>query len=340
VALVEGPGATVGGDDGQPRPRVRPRDRPLGVLQKPGRHAAAPGDAGDVDLFELGAVDDDEADDLVVDPRDRGGRQPSRHPLPEVGELPTPEQRGRDVATVDLVPTLVPDGGDLPDLVVRRWSERESALRCLCNRHNRHWQLHGNDEGVTGQVDFDSYENTGVRVAVELVDSLATEHAFGRPRERPPALGDVEPIFSGDPTWPKARAKDLPGLVLLARELRGVFTDLASGGIDGAAERLNALLAEHPALPHLSKDEGTWHLHHHPADVGLIPMASAICAEGLARTIGTGESSRLGVCAASGCERVYLDRSKNGSRDYCSTRCQNRTKAAAFRMRHATDARS
>ena len=32
-------------------------------------------------------------------------------------------------------------------------------------------------------------------------------------------------------------------------------------------------------------------------------------------------------------ERVYVDTSKNAKRRFCSTACQNRTKAAAFRQR-------
>ncbi len=44
---------------------------------------------------------------------------------------------------------------------------------------------------------------------------------------------------------------------------------------------------------------------------------------------------RLGVCTAPHCDRVYVDTTRNGSRRFCSTACQNRVKAAAFRERHA-----
>ena len=46
-----------------------------------------------------------------------------------------------------------------------------------------------------------------------------------------------------------------------------------------------------------------------------------------------GEFDRLRVCAASDCEDVYVDVSKNGSRRFCSTRCSNRTNTAAYRER-------
>ena len=45
------------------------------------------------------------------------------------------------------------------------------------------------------------------------------------------------------------------------------------------------------------------------------------------------ELDRLRVCDASDCADVLIDLSKNRSRRYCSTTCQNRTNVAAFRAR-------
>ena len=50
---------------------------------------------------------------------------------------------------------------------------------------------------------------------------------------------------------------------------------------------------------------------------------------------GRRDAGRLGVCSAEACDRVYLDTSRNGGRQFCSTRCQNRTKAAAHRARRS-----
>jgi predicted RNA-binding Zn ribbon-like protein len=112
-----------------------------------------------------------------------------------------------------------------------------------------------------------------------------------------------------------------------------VFADLCGGAVDSAAVRLNALLLQHPAHPHLAKEDGVWRLHHHPAEVELVPMWTAICAEALARVLGAGEAHRLGTCAA--CGRVFFDVTKNASRRFCSTTCQNRVKAQTYRRRHA-----
>jgi predicted RNA-binding Zn ribbon-like protein len=44
-------------------------------------------------------------------------------------------------------------------------------------------------------------------------------------------------------------------------------------------------------------------------------------------------ADRVGTCASDDCERAFFDSSRNGSRRFCSTTCQNRVKAAAFRRR-------
>jgi predicted RNA-binding Zn ribbon-like protein len=187
---------------------------------------------------------------------------------------------------------------------------------------------------MTGQVQFDSYEYAGARTAVDLVNGLAVDHAFGRTVDHQEPRAIIAPIMSGDPTWPRLRNDDVSGLVVLAAQLRAAFDDLDRGDVDGAAHRLNKLLAAHPAHPYLAKQGRVWRLHHHPADAELVPMATAICAEALARVIGAGAADRLGTCGADECERVFLDGSKNGSRRFCSTTCQNRVKASTFRRRH------
>jgi predicted RNA-binding Zn ribbon-like protein len=154
------------------------------------------------------------------------------------------------------------------------------------------------------------------------------------PRERiQPAIANV--IAVDPPSVARLRKADAPGFLALARSLRRVFGDLHRGDIDAAASRLNDLLSKHPAHPHLAKEEGRWRLHHHPMEIALVPMWSSICAEGMARMIGAGHADRFGTCEAPDCDRVFFDVSKNGSRRFCSTTCQNRVKAAAFRLRQS-----
>jgi predicted RNA-binding Zn ribbon-like protein len=118
--------------------------------------------------------------------------------------------------------------------------------------------------------------------------------------------------------------------------LRLVFADVAAGRLDQAAWQVNGLLASTGARPMLDKhDDEPWHLHFHGATDSLVTGWEAGCATGLAVVLGSDLHGRLGVCTADRCDRVYVDTSKNGTRRFCSTTCQNRVKAAAFRARQA-----
>jgi hypothetical protein len=185
------------------------------------------------------------------------------------------------------------------------------------------------DVSVTGQDMFGSYSDAGVFVAVGLVNELAIDGRAGDG-----ALDAIASLLEFDPpTHAQLRPRHVPGFVTLAEELHQVIGWMVHDDIDRAARRVNQWLAEHPATPHLAQHEGVWQLHHHPATADLVPMYTSICAEVIARLIGTGQAHRLGLCADPGCRRAYLDQSRNSSRRYCSVTCQNRAKTAAFRAR-------
>ena len=175
---------------------------------------------------------------------------------------------------------------------------------------------------------LDSYADAGINVAVSLVNELAGDPSGEAARARLAETLAVDP-----PSVAALGKRHVPGFLALAGRLREVFADLDARDVDGAAARLNRLLAAHPAHPHLAKEKGRWRLHHHPADAALVPMWTATCAEALARLVGAGHADRLGTCAREGCGRVFADVSKNGSRRFCSTACQNRVKVAAYRSR-------
>lgn len=48
----------------------------------------------------------------------------------------------------------------------------------------------------------------------------------------------------------------------------------------------------------------------------------------------SGDWERLRLCAAGPCQDAFVDRSRPGRRQFCSTRCANRAHAAASRARH------
>jgi predicted RNA-binding Zn ribbon-like protein len=113
------------------------------------------------------------------------------------------------------------------------------------------------------------------------------------------------------------------------------ISSVGTGDIDDAARRVNELLNGTGAHPVLERHDGEpWHVHFHAA--GQQPTAdgwAAGWATGLAIVLGGQRWDRLGVCTVPRCDRVYVDTSRNGSKRFCSTACQNRVKSAAFRER-------
>jgi predicted RNA-binding Zn ribbon-like protein len=100
------------------------------------------------------------------------------------------------------------------------------------------------------------------------------------------------------------------------------------------------MLADTGARPRLDRHDGEpWHLHFHGAEDSLVTGWAAGCATGLAVVLGSDLRGRLGVCTAPRCDRVYVDTSRNATRRFCSTSCQNRVKAAAFRAAHQQQTR-
>jgi predicted RNA-binding Zn ribbon-like protein len=174
---------------------------------------------------------------------------------------------------------------------------------------------------------LDSYVDTGVLVSIALVNGVIVA-----PTEAP--ADAIAKILAVDPaSATQFKRSDAAGFVALAHDLHAVFGLAHHGDVDTAAHRLNDMLMTSPSRPQLAKEDGGWRLHHHPVDADLHPMWTAICAWGLANLVGAGHASRLGICDAPTCGRVFVDISKNGSRAFCSTTCQNRVKAAAFRRR-------
>jgi predicted RNA-binding Zn ribbon-like protein len=133
----------------------------------------------------------------------------------------------------------------------------------------------------------------------------------------------------GHPT--EEEAAELAGW---AARLRQVVELVDGGDVDGGCLALNAVMRATGAVPMLSRHDGEpWHLHFHSADAEWAVSWAAPMATALAIVLGNVAIDRLGICNAAACDRVYVDISRNGTRRFCSTACQNRVKAAAFRAR-------
>ncbi|WP_205855748.1 CGNR zinc finger domain-containing protein [Phytoactinopolyspora endophytica] len=191
-------------------------------------------------------------------------------------------------------------------------------------------------------MDFDSHTSDVVRAAVGAVNLLTSGYIGGREYSAAPSTDDVREVLyphRADHTSDISES-DIDQLSEYASRLRSVFIAADDGRFDDACEQTNALLKETQAAPVLARhDDEPWHLHFHAIDAGWARSWAASMATALAVVLGNPMCDRLGVCTASACDRVFVDTSRNGTKRFCSTACQNRAKAAAFRARQrAVDA--
>ncbi|GAA3110008.1 CGNR zinc finger domain-containing protein [Streptosporangium carneum] len=185
-------------------------------------------------------------------------------------------------------------------------------------------------------MDFNSHADAIVRVAVGLVNELTAGERRGRPfaPSRDLAAAATEGLRTGYPDHREVTEEEADELAEIAARLRVVFDAVTAGDVDTAAVRVNGLLEETRARPLLQRHDGEpWHLHFHGSGGTVAGDWAASCATGLAIVLGSEFHDRLGVCTAPHCDRVYVDVSRNGTRRFCGTACQNRVKTAAFRAR-------
>jgi predicted RNA-binding Zn ribbon-like protein len=185
-------------------------------------------------------------------------------------------------------------------------------------------------------VNFDSHTSDVVSAAVGAINLLTPGYALGRKYRAEVSAGELALALRPQRAQRvvEVSGSDVEELRDYAVRLRKVFTAVEAGSVDNACERLNAILRETQAVPVLSRHDGEpWHLHFHAPDAGWATSWAASMATALAVVLGSPVHDRLGICTALACDRVYVDTSRNGTRRFCSTSCQNRVKAAAFRAR-------
>ena len=188
-------------------------------------------------------------------------------------------------------------------------------------------------------MNFTSYTSAVVTVAVQLVNALTPGEAHGRPYLPPQgsalSAAVTAALRAGRSPAREVSAVEAAKFRALATAIRAVFEAMAAGRTDTAARLVNEMLAGSGARPRLDRHDGEpWHLHFHGAEESLVISWAAGCATGLAVVLGSEQNGRLGVCTAPRCDRVFVDISRNATRRFCSTSCQNRVKAASFRAVH------
>jgi predicted RNA-binding Zn ribbon-like protein len=100
-----------------------------------------------------------------------------------------------------------------------------------------------------------------------------------------------------------------------------------------AVALLNELVRESRATRQLERVDDRWRFRY----VGsLLDVLTATTASSLLDAIRSDGWERFGVCAGAPCCCVFVDRSRNRSRRFCSDLCADRIAQAAYRQRRRT----
>ncbi|UGT38976.1 CGNR zinc finger domain-containing protein [Nocardia yamanashiensis] len=119
-------------------------------------------------------------------------------------------------------------------------------------------------------------------------------------------------------------------------ELRRWAGELGAVFHDPTVDRLNALLAKTAGRPYISTHDGRApHLHYSDESAPIDERVKAYTAFGLAALF-CEDPARIGSCARTGCDTVFVDTSRNGRRRFCTTRCSTRVHVAQHRQRAAS----
>lgn len=183
-------------------------------------------------------------------------------------------------------------------------------------------------------MNFSTYNDLAVRMAVDLVnthdpidktDELTTidelnEFLSGFERD-----WHAEDWHPGQPT-----EKDLRAVRRLRRRLRTVFEAQSE---TEAADVLNDVLARVVAIPRISVHSAAPHLHFEPRTGSTADWLAAATAMGLSVVLCDYGLDRFGTCGSGDCVDVYVDTSKNRSRNHCTTTCATRSNVKAYRDR-------
>jgi predicted RNA-binding Zn ribbon-like protein len=96
---------------------------------------------------------------------------------------------------------------------------------------------------------------------------------------------------------------------------------------------LNGILKEAGSVPQLESAGGSWNYRYHKPGAPAADVLAATTAIALLDVIRGDGWDRFGLCEASPCCCVYIDRSRNRSRRYCCQLCADRVSQATYRER-------
>ena len=168
-------------------------------------------------------------------------------------------------------------------------------------------------------MQFKRYELSGLGVAVAICN------------DRPGTAAEYEEILRRNRVHePSVTRTDLSALDGWPDDLREAF----AAGPDEKHIVVNRLMVEAGCVPRLAThDDLPPHLHFGPDSGPVAARIKSMTAGGLALGIATLGGTRLGSCARPGCESVFVDTTRGGTRRHCSVRCANRVRVARHRTK-------
>jgi predicted RNA-binding Zn ribbon-like protein len=167
-------------------------------------------------------------------------------------------------------------------------------------------------------------------LAVGLVntwDTMAPNPELLRDRA---ALVDLLRFYEQPKLAERITDRDVPPVRELRARLRRAFEAVSE---HEAVDVLNGILEEAGAAPQLVKVGDRWDYRYHEAGASARDVLAATTSIALLDVVRDDGWDRFGLCAAAPCCCVYIDRSRNRSRRYCSHFCADRMSQAAYRRR-------
>jgi predicted RNA-binding Zn ribbon-like protein len=171
---------------------------------------------------------------------------------------------------------------------------------------------------------------TGAELAVDLInswDEYDADHEHLRD-------ADVLRRWLRGSGFPRAAAAISDADVDRARLLRSRLTAAFDARTQAeAVDALNAVVEEAGTPPRLEQTGPSWSFRSWPDEGEGLAFLAPYAALGLLEAIREGAWERFGRCAGTPCRCVYIDRSRNRSRRFCSELCADRVAQADYRRR-------
>ncbi|MFI5732575.1 CGNR zinc finger domain-containing protein [Kribbella sp. NPDC051587] len=167
-----------------------------------------------------------------------------------------------------------------------------------------------------------------IRIAVDLINTRTHD-----PEQlTSPAVLEQFLLDHGEPVA-DVDDQDLDQVKAIREQIRPVF----HAGPAEAAGVLNELLTKYAVRPYLSNHDGSpWHLHAAEPEASWAEWLAAGAALGLASFAAGHGFEAIKTCAASDCERVFVNAAERRPRRFCTPTCSSRTRVASYRARRSS----